>query len=407
MFGLEISPLQADPASMPNSTTNGGSPGSQLKAPAHVMYLIDHFCNIGGGEAALLKFIRHLPRHRFRASVATFRFNPLRHIEELGCPLHVFPMQRTYDWNAAKVAYQLRRLLRTEHVDIVHTFFETSNTWGGLVSKLGGGPLLVSSRRDMGILRLLKHRLAYALVNRLSDGVLAVSDAVRSFCVRHEGIDPRRTFTVYNGVELKRIDAAEDSGSVRKRLGLRKASPLITTVAHIRRVKGLDILVRTAGMVCREFPDAVFVVAGAPQEPDYLEELQRLISESNLAENVRFIGQYNDVYSLLKCSNIFFLPSHSEGFSNALIEAMACRLSCVATLVGGNAEAISDGENGFLVPAGDTQMAAERILRLLRNPDSARALGLAARRVVEEKFTAEVMGCCLADFYDTLLLSKR
>jgi hypothetical protein len=110
--------------------------------------------------------------------------------------------------------------MREENVEIVHTFFETSNIWGGLVTKIGGGPRLVSSRRDMGILRESKHRIAYRLVNRLCDGVVTVSDQVSRWCVREERIDPSKVITVRNRVELERLErkkGADCGGGRRQR----------------------------------------------------------------------------------------------------------------------------------------------------------------------------------------------
>jgi glycosyltransferase involved in cell wall biosynthesis len=375
-------------------------------SPVYVTYIIDHLCNIeAGGEQALLRIIRHLPRSRFQPAVVTFNVKPrsVRILQELECPLHVFPVQRTYDWAGLKTAWRIRRLLAAKSPGIVHTFFETSNIWGGLIAKLSFGPLLVSSRRDMGVLRSTKHRLAYKVVNRLADRVLAVSQEVSRFCIECERIRPDKVTTVYNGVDLARVDRAEDSGSFRKNLELDKASHLVTTLANIRRIKGLDVFIKAAAIVRSRFKSAVFVIAGWPNEPQYFTELQRLVADLGLQSNVRFLGEVENVFPLLKQSDVFCLLSRSEGFSNALLEAMACRLPCVATRIGGNTEAIDDGSNGYLVPAEDTQAAAERITLLLESPERGFQIGQAARRTVEAKFTVEDMIAQLIRTYCDLL----
>ena len=86
---------------------------------------------------------------------------------------------------------------------------------------------------------------------------------------------------------------------------------------------------------------------------------------------------------------------------------MAAELPCVATDVGGNGEAIAEGESGFLVPNEDFASAADRILRVLRDPIRARAMGRAGRRIVNEKFTADAMIRQLVSIYDGLLESRR
>jgi hypothetical protein len=91
-----------------------------------------------------------------------FKIDARRDIfENFPCPWWLFPLRRTYDWNALQTALRLRRLIRTQQVHIVHTFFESSDLWGGLIAKLSGTPVLISSRRDMGIYRTSKHQLAY------------------------------------------------------------------------------------------------------------------------------------------------------------------------------------------------------------------------------------------------------
>ena len=376
--------------------------------PIPVVYMIDHLYAVdGGGEQALLKILRHLPRDRFSPSVVTFiaKDRSLELLHELRCPTHVYPMRRTYDWNGLKAAIRVRSLLRSEQVRIVHTFFETSNTWGGLITKLSG-PMLVSSRRDMGILKRAKHRAAYRLINKLSDGVQVVSGQLRRICVETDRLPPDRVFTGYNGVDIDRIDGTETSSAQRSEFGLCGASHVVCTVASIRAVKGLDTFVQAAAIVHRELPSARFVIAGACQDPNYLRELQQMITALRLQNHVCFLGSVNEVFSLLKLSDVFCMLSRSEGFSNALLEAMACSLPCVATSVGGTPEVLKNGENGFLIPPEDPRKAASRILTLLQSPTVASRIGKAARKTVETHFTSQLMVTHLVQLYERLLSSE-
>ncbi|HXA85586.1 MAG TPA: glycosyltransferase family 4 protein, partial [Candidatus Dormibacteraeota bacterium] len=287
----------------------------------------------------------------------------------------------------------------------VQTYFETSNLWGGLVAKLSGA-LLLSSRRDMGILRKTKHGLAYLVVNRLSDRVLAVSEEVKRFCVDADRIDPRKISVVYNGVDLKHIAGEDSQGNPFAKADWAGASHIITCVANIRRVKGIDVLIRTAQRVCRELPDAVFLVAGSLYERDYSEEVQAMIRSMGLEKNVRLLDFIGDPVPLLKISDAFCLLSRSEGFCNALLEAMACGVPSVVTRVGGNPEAINDGENGFLVPVEDDSAAAERLLNLLRDPERSSQIGERGRDSVQTRFSADAMIQKLIGVYRDLLAER-
>jgi glycosyltransferase involved in cell wall biosynthesis len=374
------------------------------QARPHVLFLIDHLMALGGGETNLLKVVQLMPPELVRCSIATFRIKPeIR--QSISVPVYVFPWKRFFHLDAWKAAIALRKLIRAEKVDIVQTYFETSNLWGGLVAKLSGA-LLLSSRRDMGILRKPRYALAYRMVNRLSDRVLAVSEEVKRFCINTDRVNADKVLVVYNGVDLKHIASDGSGANPFADADWAGASHIITCVANIRRVKGIDVLIRTAQRVCRELPNAVFVIAGSLYEHDYSEETKALIRSLNLEKNVRLLGFVGDPVPLLKMSDAFCLLSRSEGFSNALLEAMACGVPSVVTRVGGNPEAITDGENGFLVPVEDDAAAAERLLTLLRNPEQAAQMGESGRISVQTRFSADVMIQKLVGVYRDLVARR-
>ena len=372
--------------------------------PAHVLFIIDELCRLGGAEGALLRMIRLLPPEKYRASLVTFRLDPTV-FPDFPCPFYLLPLRRTYDANAVKVAWQLRNLIRSQNVAIAHTFFETSDLWAAPIAKFSGVPILISSRRDLGILRSSKHHLAYRFVNRFFDRVLAVSEEVRTYCLRHDGLPPQKVVTLHNGIELDQFQ--NQAGVSRADLGCEAASHLIITTANVRRVKGLDVLLRAAAIVQREFPRAAFLVVGGVLEPEYFRELEGLTRSLALSGTVKFLGARNDVMPLLAASDVFCLPSRSEGFSNALVEAMACGLPCVATRVGGNAEALTDKESGFIVEADAPEPLALRILTLLRDPELRRRMGQCGKETVQRRFSAQSMITQLVSVYDELLAVRR
>jgi glycosyltransferase involved in cell wall biosynthesis len=376
----------------------------------HVLFLADRLGTfLGGAERVLLNMIRLLPKDRYRCSLALLDRDPSATdgLKDLPCPIVKFPMRSSFDWNAAKMAARLREFIRAERVSIVHTFFETSDLWGGTVAKLSGCPVVISSRRDMGVMRSRKHQVGYRLVNPWVDMVTAVSEQVRTFCIEKDGLPPGKVITLYNGVDLAKIELANGAESVRSSYRLAGASHLITTVANLRHVKGIDVFIRAASIVHREFPKALFLVVGFDEEQEYGREMHRLTQSLGLDETVRFLGPTEQVFSILKLSDVFCLLSRSEGFSNALLEGMACGLPCVVTRVGGNGEALTDNENGFLVESEDAQAAAERILLLLRDPQRARQIGDAARESVKARFTTDVMMNQLIELYEGLYHAKR
>ncbi len=372
-----------------------------------VLYVIDQIRQLGGAERMLIEMANRLAQDRYSCSILTFDLDPdLSALSKLSVPLRSLPLRRTYDWNAAKAAIKLRQIIKNEKISIVHTFFETSDLWAAPIAKFAGAPFLISSRRDMGILRDGKHHLAYPFANRIFDKVLVVSNEVKKFAMEHDRLPAKQVEVLYNGVDFSEIDKQIHAYSVREVLGIPTAAPIISLLANIRRLKGIDVLIQSAVKVCAEFPATRFLVAGATLEPDTMKDLEHAVACLGLGDNFLFPGQLSNPYPLLYGSDVFVLPSRTEGFSNALIEAMACGLPCVATRVGGNAEAIEEGISGYIVQSEDPDALADRILRLLRDPEAARRMGNSARESARKRFDIDAMMSRLMNVYDELLEAK-
>src|SRR4029077_14940298 len=120
------------------------------------------------------------------------------------------------------------------------------------------------------------------------------------------------------------------------------------------------------------------VIGGtAPNDTAYLDDLTRLAQDLGIAGRVTFTGLRADVPALLAGVNVAVMPSLNEALSNALLESMAAGAPLVATRVGGPPEAITDGENGLLVPPGDSGALAAAVEQMIASPHLARRLGAA------------------------------
>jgi len=366
----------------------------------HVLLVLDQFPKtLGGGERIVLKIAALLPQYGYRASILTFSVHPeSAALNSPPCPIYLLPLRRTYDFKAFQAALDLRHFLKLQKIKIVQTFFESSDLWAGFVTRTSSKAKLVWSRRDMGILRVPKHHLGYRLMANAPHAVFAVSEQVRRHCIEVDRIDPARVQTIYNGLDIVDWNTpprpANSSGKV-----------IVTTVGNIRRVKGHDIFIKAAAAIAQDFPRVSFSIAGDVLEPDYFSELQGLVRALGLSNCFHFVGGITNLREHLSTSDIFVLPSRSEGFSNAIVEAMAASLPVVATNVGGNAEAVEDGVTGSIVPFDDPVALSAAITRLISNPSQAKAMGEAGRNLVMEKFTTEAMMSKIAACYKDLLVA--
>jgi glycosyltransferase involved in cell wall biosynthesis len=372
----------------------------------HVLFVIDIlYSSAGGAEGILAKIVRELPAHGYRCSVITLASRPdLVKAEHFDCPVYCFPVRSLWGVQALAAAWKFARFIRRERVDVVHTFFEASDLLGGVVAKLCGR-MVVSSRRDMGFRRSRIQRVGYRVAAPVFDAVHAVAEEVRRAHIAQDRLDPRKVVTVHNGVDLRLLDRA--TPSLPPEFGIPAGCPIVVCVGNIRAVKGFEYLARTVATVCRERPDVRFLVIGEVHDPPYFERVQQSIRDAGCSGNVVFAGCRSDVPAILKTCSVFYMCSLSEGLSNALLEAMACGLPCVATKVGGNAEVVDDGRSGYLVPARDPERAARRIIELLSDQTLGSEMGRTGRAIVEARFSMRVMIDAVLDSYRRLLSDGR
>lgn len=364
----------------------------------HVLFVVDQLPEaLGGGERIVLRMAKLLPGYGYRASILTFaaheqssaRMSP-------PCPIYLLPLRRTYDLDALSGAIALRQFLVRERVVIVHTCFESSDLWAGAVTKLLSKAKLVWNRRDMGILRGRKHVLAYRRLSHLPDAVFAVSEEVRRHVIDVDRVPSDRVITVHNGLDLSKWPQSSTQSGTEQMT--------FASLGNIRRVKGHDVLLQAFRLVHLQYPAAKLVLGGAVLEADFKRDLDSYREQHGLEDSVLFVGAVEDQQSFLRAASFFVMPSRSEGFSNAIIEAMAASLPVIATDVGGNVEAVSDGETGILVASEDVEGMAAAMLKLIRDPTAAEVMGRAGRKRVFDRFTVDSMMKRVAATFDRLRL---
>ncbi len=377
-----------------------------------ILYIIDSMFGVGGAELALLRMVKHLPPDRFECCVVTFHTSECaRHLlDQFPCRVYHWQLNNTYDLNAWKVAQQLFKLVKRERFDVVHTIFETSDLWAGPIAKAAGARVLVSSRRDMGILRRRHHKVGYRLLNGIYDQIQTVSESVRRYTIDTDKVDPARTIAIHNGIDAKQTALPADVERLRGQLQFDPSLPVVICVANFRHVKGIDVLVRAINLAQKQTPAQYLIVGHFGKnaiDSEYSRSVMALTRELGNEGHTRFLGESNEVPTLLKLADLFVLPSRSEGLSNALLEAMQMGLPCVATTVGGNPEVIVQSETGFLVPSEDHETMAEKIVVLLADSALRKRMGEASRQRISQHFTTEAMVGKILDAYEQLFVEKR
>jgi glycosyltransferase involved in cell wall biosynthesis len=220
---------------------------------------------------------------------------------------------------------------------------------------------------------------------RRADRVVAVSEAMARRLVR-EGVDPARVRVVHNAC-LVSSNGVPDG---------RPAAATVGVVARLSPEKGVDLALRAYAIVRTSCPDAELIIAGEGPERA---RLKRLATELGLETSVRWLGHVEDVSQIYSTLSVLLLPSRSEGFPNVVLEAMAHAVPVVAAAVGGVPEAVSDGNNGLLAPAGDVNRLAEGVVRVLTDGPLRGRLGRQARCDTALRFSLTTRLSALARLY--------
>lgn len=335
-------------------------------------------------------------------------------LAEAGIPVHVLGF-RGFTKKPSQAAQRLlhgagtlRRfssLLRSAGADIIHAFLPEAVVLGSAAGVLARTRVVVVSKRALCNYKKL-HPLYAALenfANLAADSITVNSRAVGEDVRRTERFVGNKVTLIYNGVSSESPPAVSPA-SLSAALAGREDGPVVTYVANFQSYKGHADLVDAAAIVAREIPEVLFLLVGrnAGTMPAVREKVSRL----RLENNVFLAGPRADAAGILASSVLAVHPSHEEGFSNVILEAMAAGLPVVAARVGGNPESVADGETGLLFPPGDAAAMAAGILALLRDPGRARRMGEAGRMRVLERFSVENMVAGVERLYESLLGRK-
>lgn len=350
--------------------------------PLRVMF-IQTDMRVGGAEMLTANVIRRLDRRRFLPEVCC-----LKELGALGeeladeIPVHHGLLANKYD---LRVWPRLTRLLRSRRIDAVITVGAGDKMfWGRLAARRVGVPVILSALHSTGwpdgVSRLNR------MLTPITDSFIAVANSHARFLIVSAGFPECKVAAIPNGVDTGRFAPIANIERVRAELGIGKTDPVVGIVAALRPEKNHELFLEMVRRVGNQLPEARFLIVGDGPCGD---DLKRRSNDLRLSQNVIFLGSRNDVPRLLAAMDIFALTSHIEANPVSILEAMSVGRPVVATNVGSIHEAVSDGRTGFLVPPGDADQLAERVLRLFREPQLYGRMSQAARETVIDRWSID------------------
>jgi glycosyltransferase involved in cell wall biosynthesis len=345
--------------------------------------------DIGGAERHLARVLPALKRRGIDITLYVMERGGLLEGELLdnGVRLEGPLRARFLHWSRATLT--LARFLRRERPSVVHFFLPRPYVYGSIAAELVGHRRRLMSRRSLTVYRekypLLRglERFLHGRTYGLIGNSRAVFDQLAA-----EVADTGKLALIHNGIAMPMPVTAMDRQRVRQSLNIASDALVIVVVANLVAYKGHHDLIDALGLVKGQLAKPWLMLAIGRDE-GVGPEVKRRAETLNIATNIRWLGEQSAVDRLLCAGDIFVLPSHQEGFSNALLEAMAANLAVIATAIGGNLDAVLDEETGLLVRPRDPRALAAAIMRLAGDPGLRARLAEAARRRVEQRFTLE------------------
>ena len=369
--------------------------------------------DIGGAERHLARTLPELKKRGINISVWT-----LTHKGALSENLALNGIDVLPDTNnlhnkkqsrIIKITYLLNNIIHLfiylvkNKYDIIHYFLPSAYLIGGIVSILSGQEIMVMSRRCLNnyqmrnpVFKPVEKRL-----HKYMAGFLCNSISIKQQLIE-EGIPKHKIGVIYNGISEIESGSRLDYLSIKSKYHIHKNTMVMVKLANYIPHKGHSDLIAALGRI-KDKLNHEWVLFCIGRDDGIMNELIDEAIRKGISKNIRFITLDDHVRDFLSISDISILCSHEEGFSNSILESMLEGLPVIASNVGGNPEAIVNGETGIIYQAGDINQLGNAILRLANNATLRNAMGDKGKNRVIEEFSQNKCTDAYETFYRGIL----
>lgn len=314
-------------------------------------------------------------------------------LAQAGIPVHDFIPRRKFSLEAIRT---IRRVLREGHHDIVQ-LFNNKAIVNGILASIGLPVKVVTYRGQTGNISRWDPVCYFTHLNPKVDRIICVAEAVRESLL-HVVYDPGKLVTIYKGHDLRWYDETRPADL--SELGVPPGAFTVCCVANNRPRKGAHVLLAAAGLLPADVNvHFLFIGSGMDQEP-----MRSLAAASPRSLSLHLYSHRAHVLEIVAACKAAVLPATKrEGLPKTVIEAMVHAVTPIVTTTGGSAELVEDGVSGLVVPPGDARALADAILRLYRNPEENRRMGVLARQRIGERFRLDTAVTAYLKVYKQLV----
>jgi glycosyltransferase involved in cell wall biosynthesis len=297
--------------------------------------------------------------------------------------------------------WKLTGVLKQEKVDILHCHLHKASVYGAISARVAGVPVVFSHVHGLNRSKSWQRKLINRLVLRKVNKIFAVGESVRKDVLESNPfLSPEKVVSLGNSIDYGRYNQVEISKQQAKEdIGLKADSFVFGTIGRLTLTKGYSYLIEAFAQLKEQIPSAHLIFVG---EGRLQNELEQQAAETPYADSIHFLGPRSDITSILKAIDVFVLSSIAEGLPRSLLEAMAARVPCIGTKVGGIPEILADGEFGYLVSPKDDDALAEAMMKIanISEQEREKLIKKAWQRVADE-YSHETVRKKLENIYET------
>ena len=350
---------------------------------------------IGGAQKYVLDLAQGAKENGFAVAVASEHNSYFYEtLTAADIPFHeIKSVQRAINvWQDVKLFFELLSLIRKEKPDVLHLNSSKIGGVGAIAGKIARVKKIIFTAHGWAFNehRSPLEKQAIVLVSKFAalfqDVIICVSEYDKTGALAHRIAPAEKLVAIHNGIDSTAIKKLLSRKEAREKLGIADDLFIVGTIANFYKNKALDMLPFSA--ISSAHSDVHFVIIGEGPER---EKIERLIEKYQLKDRFTLTGALQGANTYLKAFDIFVLPSRKEGLPYALLEAMAAKLTCIASDVGGIPEVIENNVNGITIKHITPGKLWEAIATCRKDKKHCKELAVRGEETIQEKFSLETM----------------
>lgn len=381
--------------------------------PTRILYLIEALHSpLGGSEQHLLWLFKNIPEEEFEKHFVILTYFSNSNLYNPAEFPQWEPLVLSKRFGFGKISRLkqisfLRHYIKEHRIQLIQAFNLEAELIAAVAASSFRNCRVIGNRRNCGYDRRALYRWIGWAQNFFDIRYIANSEAARQAAFRHDKTPLNSISVIRNAIAFERIQTGLNEPVQRKDLpNVPENAKIVGMVATVRPIKDYGTLIKAAPKVLQYVPDARFVFVGELHYQDHWDELKQLAEQCGVADKIVWYGEISNPLRILPLFDVAVLSTHSESFSNAVLEYAVAERPIVVSNVGGLGEIVQDGVSGFLVEPQNSDALAEKIVWFLQNPEAAQTFGKSAGAYVREQYDEQKILRQYTDFYRDLYRSR-